>query len=81
MSRENIIRMAREAGFLIDTHERPIDYLEFYKTYIPPPPISSLQEPYEKHHRKYGERWKAAYAQIPLWMKEMSWYSFWRGNT
>jgi hypothetical protein len=60
--------------------KRPIDYLEFYKTYIPPPPISSLQEPYEKHHRKYGERWKAAYAQVPLWMKEMSWLSFWREN-
>ena len=57
---------------------RPIDYLEFYKTYIPPPSMSSLQEPYEKHHRKYGDRLNETYAQIPLWMKEFFWYDFWK---
>ncbi len=57
---------------------QPIDYLEFYKTYIPPPPISTLEDAYVKHHRKYGDRFNAFYTQIPLWMKELFWYSFWK---
>jgi len=60
---------------------RPIDYLEFYKTYIPPPPISTLEDAYVKHHRKYGARFNATYALIPLWMKELFWYSFWKEHS
>jgi hypothetical protein len=57
---------------------QPIDYLEFYKTYISPPPIGTLEDAYVKHHRKYGDKFNATYALIPLWMKELFWYSFWK---
>ena len=55
-----------------------IDYLEFYKTYIPPPPTGTLEDAYVKHNRKYGDRFNATYALIPLWMKELFWYAFWK---
>ena len=61
-----------------DEAQHMIDYLEFYKTYIPPPPIGTLEDPYIKHHRKYGDRFNAVYTQMPLWMKELFWYSFWK---
>jgi len=37
-----------------------------------------LEDPYVKHHRKYGDRFNAFYTQIPLWMKELFWYDFWK---
>ena len=55
-----------------------IDYLEFYKTYSPPPPISTLEDAYVKHHRKYGDKFNVFYTQMPLWMKELFWYAFWK---
>jgi len=62
---------------------KPINWIEFYKNFTPPPPMGIWKERYERMLSKWPAILRM-YKQTPLWMQDEQVYFYYlknKGNT